>query len=976
MARKCLSHKTFLLIIALLLVSPIVFCQEETDPKKAADDPKKGLFEDLEKKAKRLKEEIIKNPALADPELLVAVYSDDLCHWPRFDQGKEAVSKILQGGDDVINFLLPILDGRDYRKKPAVAHILAELGFKEAKPKIEALLTDRHLKNDPKYKGSVRQIIQSLYLLDPVNTKKLCIENLDAKEKLMRQAAFSILTGNITPAEVDVLVKFLESNNKDVRQKAFLLLQENPSEKVDDAALVLIGDNHPQLAQDVCNYLVSRSSDSLHTKLAEMISFEPDRNLAFVLTVLTNIENIYSIELLKDDYRADLEKLMEYREPLVKVSAAAALGNICHRSGTDIDKNLIHNKIVPTMMEVFLPNLYFKDHSCMLDLAAESMKKLANDNLFDRDLSYWREWWKTEGPKFTERQYLLTVTPAQYKRARIAFKNPASAESAVQFEVCGSDLVFDPVANMTIQYYFISDQDMGEVVDSIFTAGFFTRKSESLDDSEIPEDAATIEMTVEGCSRLIISQGEEDTLFTTIENMLLNVRHSNAWQLLYSGGDRKAWWDVRYNLWKEEVDEKILTDRFIDELTGSFEVLPNEVILECLAWLKKRDKISESLDEKKVFKLLTPLKKIWTIGPVVEELVALISENGEKKLFETIFRFMFRQYEEKSYPLMAKVMVDLNCIEDGFKDSRSFVRIIAAKAVLLTRKDLLPQLKELVRDENLNVRIEALCSLVAKAPDESSELFNDVMAIANEETRTKLLKALIQHDFPWTLDVYKDVLSCDSPALWLLAFEGLSKHRSKNAVSLAVDFIEARGIQSDSSGMGIQALEKMGGESAREALLLFLEKCKDKKVGNEIILALAELGETRVLPGLEDCLLDSSIRKKALDYMALLLVSDFGRESWKYRELWQKYKGENQAFFLKMALGYTGAEGNQEKSYCGIPLSTLVDALANKSWQVRLAAIRILEEGAGQNFGKMTKEMDAEGTAKIAEAWGEWLSKG
>ena len=59
--------------------------------------------------------------------------------------------------------------------------------------------------------------------------------------------------------------------------------------------------------------------------------------------------------------------------------------------------------------------------------------------------------------------------------------------------------------------------------------------------------------------------------------------------------------------------------------------------------------------------------------------------------------------------------------------------------------------------------------------------------------------------------------------------------------------------------------------------------------------------------------------------------------------------------------------------YQGIAKNDLVNALRHESWPVRTAALRILEEGAGQSFGELTRYSTDDDINSVASAWEIWL---
>ena len=113
----------------------------------------------------------------------------------------------------------------------------------------------------------------------------------------------------------------------------------------------------------------------------------------------------------------------------------------------------------------------------------------------------------------------------------------------------------------------------------------------------------------------------------------------------------------------------------------------------------------------------------------------------------------------------------------------------------------------------------------------------------------------------------------------------------------------------------------------------------------------------------------------ALEAMAFLLVAEYGEEVWKYRDRWEQSQGEGQAFFLRKTLGLSeeGEGPGGEITYEKLTLSQLVKALRHDAWPVRMAALRILEEGSGESFGSLRKGSEAMMIDRVASLWEAWL---
>jgi HEAT repeat protein len=303
------------------------------------------------------------------------------------------------------------------------------------------------------------------------------------------------------------------------------------------------------------------------------------------------------------------------------------------------------------------------------------------------------------------------------------------------------------------------------------------------------------------------------------------------------------------------------------------------------------------------------------------------------------------------------------------------MRIVAAKAVPRARTgDAMARLLPLLEDERVEVRHAAIASLTVLPGDRGRDFIEKIMAGHDREAKAILLAKLSGRNDPWVLDLYEQALKEQDPVLWSEALKGLPAFHSARAANLIGDFLLEHGFDTEPAKEAIAALKEMGGKEARDTALALMDHCPDKEMRHRVIFALADLGDTRIFPSLADCMLVESLRQRALDAMAFLVVADFGEENWKYRELWEKFPNEDQAYFLKHALKLTELETSREKQWEGIPLSELVKALRNETWPVRNAALRILEEGADRSFGALQKDSPAEEVNQVAKAWESWLA--
>ncbi|MFH1999090.1 MAG: HEAT repeat domain-containing protein, partial [Planctomycetota bacterium] len=864
-----------LLVVLALLSLPFVVSAQEVPPVDTAQ-------RDLE--ISKTRADALKKPSLADPAVLVDAVKDDLRHWPRHARGEEAVRKILRNGKDSIPYLLTLFDDRDYRMKPALAYLLGKLVKEDAdrataKEKIKPLLYD------PNLKASVWHLLQALYQIDPAETQSLSLEFLLSENNTFRSAAFGLLSAIDNRGWAPQLYKAMEKASGDSRWKIFQLLVKDPCEQLDQAALAMMGDPFPSLAEDVSAYLAFRKTPLVIDTLKNKLTYESERTFAFALTTMVSLENNYDLMLIEKDRAPDLEKFLQSRDPLFRVSAAAAMANLCSRSGSEKDINMIRNRIVPVFMDVFLKNQYFKDYQCMLHVAAASLRKLTGE-AFGDDLTFWHNWWKTQGVGFTENQFLITVDPSDYPRLVLRCSGLEFNHGA-PFNLAGESLIYDRKFRREPWTVFLSSDDMKTMVNYLFTQGFFNRRSMTAAPGEKTHSTAFIEMKVDTSNRIVVAEGAPDPVFDAMFARISLGFSQQLWQLLYPhNSDFGKWWETRYSWWKDQESNVEKTNRLIEDLIETIQSLPDAELIRCLDYIKSMGSLSECLDESESMVLLSRLGENHVkIDAAMEAMVDLVLTAEKLELLDPLLLYLYGSYGEAAIDLIGRSLTRLNQVEASLKSPRWFVRGAAAQACAQAGRYVVPKLIPLLADSRMEVRYAAIRTLAVLPTEQSINALREVMNGDDPKARSTLIHSLAPIDEDWVFEFYDLALKGTEPLLWPPALQGLSRHGSRVSTDIVLRFVQDRDLASEPAQVALEALYEMGGAPARDALYSLLAKCPNKETLYRILLSLAFLGDIRIFPQLQDCLLVNDLRPRAIQGMAFLLVKDFEGETWKYRDL-------------------------------------------------------------------------------------------
>ncbi|MBU0755104.1 MAG: HEAT repeat domain-containing protein, partial [Planctomycetes bacterium] len=517
---------------------------------------------------------------------------------------------------------------------------------------------------------------------------------------------------------------------------------------------------------------------------------------------------------------------------------------------------------------------------------------------FSRDLTFWHDWWGKDGRAFVDQQFLIRVDPDQVSRTSIHYFVAEEGRSS-RITLAGEGLINELKPQFEDQVYFISTEDMGSLVNFLYSQDFFERMA--LTGSE-PSAAgqAFISMEVEDLARIVGSESVTDAGFKAMEEELAARIEDQRWQCLYPGGGLKQWWEDRYPWWKEEKDPAKRTRCGLEDFIPALEKMKDGSILQSVELLEELGALHDCLDGRDVKSLLSGLsKRYWKIDPVVEAVVGMILKARNPDFLESLILYLYGTYNREAFPLLRKAMIVLDGTRKSLDDPQWFVRAIAAEACTEQGETGISSLITLARDKVPDVRFAALRGLASLDSDEGYSVLMEVMTRPDLDAKKVILEALKGLQSSRTLALYGQGLEMEVPELWPLALEGLGEISSPRAAEMIEGFIGKIGFQHEAAPAGIVALVRMGGDPARTVLGRLYMACDQAALKKTILFARADLGETRVFPELLDCLLENTLRDKALDAMAYLLVADYGGALWRYRERWEKAPGESQAYFLK-----------------------------------------------------------------------------
>jgi len=930
--------------------------------------------------------EKIQDPLLLEPEELVALNQDVLACWPE-ERGARAADMIFAGGKDTVGPLMLLLGERDYRIKPAVADILSRLGHVEAYEPIRELVFHEKLRLKTKH------IFTALFRLEPGKTLGFCFELLTAEQRTLRKAAFAFMSGKKDlSAHRETALGLIASTKGDVRRHAFRLLPQtgiDPAE-MNAVALSLLGDVDARLADEVRLFLASQDSDEVTKGLFEKSSDEEHRIFAHAVLATVTRESRLGRSDLSLELFSRLEQGLDSRDPLTRICAAAGLASLYPRLAEQTeDPAALRRRIVPAFMEVFLGGQYCKDFSCLLDVSALCLRHLTGAP-FEKDLTFWKRWWQDHSQEFQEQPRLLALTESLLHRLVVSYEND-SGYYPLSFTLAGEGVMKDPEFSRTPLTCFVTDEAFKPLLDELFTSHFFDQPSDDRSpDSHISR--RVISLAVDNRSARLVIDESSSRPQIRLEETLLKIFRSCAWQLLFRGDAFDTWYFENIDRWSDVDLERERTQWFLKELFEGFNLMSEEVLLGCIDWLCHRSDLSRHFGREEWGELAGRLRGRRTIDSVVKAVVDLVvcsvsgsssSTTGEENpaaamgsdLFEPLVNYLFGMYGVVSYPLICRAILGTDRLHETLRDERWFVRASAARLLVRQERNALPLLVSYFDDPNSAVRIEAFRSLGRIGTVECRKILLTMFQQQKPDTLREILTGLEGIREPWVFEIFHQALLAYTADAQVEALRGLAHFDQANTEDLLRAHLKIWEPGSEGWTQVVIHLSDAGGLAARN--VLYRQYTESARLEDKTFLlhTLARLGDMRVVHALLGAIDSGNDDLEVPRSLSLLLVHDFPKEPWKFREYWNTFQGEDQAFFLRKALKLEKVEDLAPgQSLHGIAVDLLVEALTDFRWYVRAVALQMLEDGLSRSFGRANLNASRVEMNQIRYTWESWLA--
>jgi HEAT repeat protein len=937
------------------------------------------------------------DPLLLEPGDLVNRLRSDLVFWPD-EKGQKAADMIFRAGPETIEYLMKILKERDYRIKPAAADLLGRFDHRDAWEAIRVLLDHAGLKS------KVKHLFKSLHRLDPEKTYLLCEELLEGKKRTLRKSSFNFLFARKDLKQrKEKLVLLIDSKDADVRRHGFLLLgkADLSAAELRPIVLKLVGDEDARLAGEVLTVVSLLDDGEVTAGLVALLESPDDRRKAHSLLALAMREFNLGEAGVPAAMAGDLEDLLKSRNPLLKVGAASGLTVVYLRSGEGARAR--QGRIVSALMEVFLGSLYCKDFSSLLDVSVRCLRNLTGEP-FTRDLTFWKKWWNEEGGSFQQDQKLLSLADEDLDRLVITFRRNGRPYP-VLFRIAGEALIKNTGFQRTSATCFAREVSLSNMVKALYAGGFFEKAAAAGtvaaaagtgaaatgpaagtgDDRSFAGSRVTIELSIDGraigltVSDPLQQDGKEaNSQLLRIVDAVRHVFNRNAWQLLYGDLEFEAWYFDNVDWWDAGENEAARTRRFLERFILIQNLLSEDALLACLDWLCGRADIGEHFGTEEWGELARRLRGRGSVDKLVRGTVSLVLAAEPKavgsgdSLFEPLADYLFVLFRERSIPIIEEMVFERGRIGDSLRNDVWYVRAAAARVLRRLETNTVPQLVSMLNDDHPIVRVEALRSLALAGTTECRDIILGVLERNDIERVLEVLVALDGVRASWVFSFLEERALTGSDAMRAAAMKAIARFTGPKAEELIVGHLGSEGSTDGWPAAAIELLVEAGGTTARNALFRFFGESSGRSL--LVAEALADLGDTRVVPALLEFLEGSERSKSVEKSLSLLLAADCSGETRLYRKLWEENPGKSQSFFLGRTLAEEiEAVGTGTVCYEGIPVSLLVRSLSDARWYVRLAALRILEEGSGETFGSVGRNVGMLDMNQVRYDWEAWL---
>jgi HEAT repeat protein len=678
------------------------------------------------------------------------------------------------------------------------ARVLLRAGHPADADLVTRRLTDRMPR------GVCVPLLDAVVELDPVRgSPQFLAELLCHPQSSVRAAAHRHLEAQSSPAMLSALLVPLDGKLTDSRLRAVQLTAGVRDPAVLPLLLARLDDRSSTVAVRAVTSLAALEDARVEDELLRR-AFGVRwilRGGAYALLTLMEREDRRVVAILGDTHVELLLEGLSSSDPFVAGTCAAALAGVGFRSA-DGDTTWLDRAVPHRLVRVVGGEDFHNDYSALQPIALRRLSLISGQH-FGSNGPAWMTWWADAAPFFVARRAVITSTVEDAGSLRLTLRTSLGAPDA--FRLVGAAAAAEPEASgaLQIESFLLSDVQARGLFAQLESEGVFGAERLPGTRGDPAAGARVLDITVAGRGKQFRFGGEAgEPWFERVVSTAEALRDGNRWQryLPVDGGDaavRLARWGDEVAWWDAATDplarDRRLKEMVLAALAGARPSERDGAAIE-LAQLAAKPGVIDAADFAPVLELIGGE---WFVGPRARAFVRVALAAARRASADG----------ERPEPQLAGDLVDSLVAHFGAEAAAEVSGILAAAGPDVTRAA--------ATDERPLLRAVAAATL-AREPD---------------DTDLALLMKLLE-------DPVEDV---EVAAVLALGENEVEAARTELLVRARVGSVPVRLA-------ALQAVGRLRGDGAFDALLVGLAERDHPQVVVAAARGLAELGDPQAAP--------------------------------------------------------------------------------------------------------------------------------
>lgn len=952
-------------------------------------------------------------PFTSEQKKEIEVWVTELKKWP-LPSAHKACEFLLTKGSVVTPFLLLALKEGEPPLRAGAAYCLGKLRDKDAFPPLAEAARDR------KMLPHLATMFPAMVQTDRQQAYPVLLEFLQNPNQTGKYPAFQALSAITTNEHLPLLEPLLHAKAADTRKYAVELLGKIDNEDALTLLLKSLGDASPLVAYHASTILGYKDSQPVRKSLLELVTATDPRLRGYGILALLGQEEKTDRPVFTDVWIPTLLSALRHQDYFVRGTAAAALVNVGFITENKEITEVMDKELAPVLIEVIAGKQFFRDYMSLRPTAYSKLVQLTGKD-FGSDIKGWWGWWHSNNNRFRAIRLLKGISLEEVGEMALEYRSEGGMENQhfLLLASSGKAKLFPKKADrLTVILDYEQTTGMLNLLQKVRLW-----ELEKLYGTERPNtNVHTLELTLKNRVKKITVYGQSGGVIAPVTAEIVRLAQENSWQMYWDSSEYQDWekWYDQEAAWFQSNKDPALRDKHLKQM-----------IIKAYGWLpvEVRDKAAGELWE------LMQKDSYLSKGSIELAIMHIQAESETAKRGELLVRCVSQTKESfaitalvdilrRRYSLSMRKRIELllanaekSLLLQYIKHSDPHLRSIAAEMLgkRPAEETVILYLIGMLQDERHEVKqsvVSALGQLRAKiAWEPVVKMVNDRKELA--EVRQCAILALTQIDKEAALSTLLERLKENEPGIRMAATQAIAEIGDNASVQTLLALLRgdpAREIRQmaahslvvlkekpgvvdsllkiassrhdlDSRILALQSLADIGSAQTSLPLSKLLEDPQEE-IRIHAALACSVFYDTKAIPvliaALGNRLYNQPIRKE-LEKITLKSFSerdDLAAQAC-YEEWWRNYGQLSPRQWFFDGLAAKGYEVDTLLDYLlGAPanmaIPVLLQALQDRDWFIRAAAVRVLEECTGKSFGKLDAYSGKQTAQKIRDDWNDW----